>query len=298
MSDRATKTGPPRPRRLAPLVTILILAALTTWLLWRGYSFYRLDPVARPEHPEYRTLRAAGLLGHGYGIVGTGLILTNLLYLVRRRFAKHFPDWMGSVKAWLDMHVVTGLSGSLLVLFHSAFQVRTAIAAVSAASLAVVVGTGLVGLYLHALVPKTGVRPLTGRLAEVKSVLPGMAQAIEDYAAKISPTRLAADASFLRTLFTMPRWLLEARARRRGVKRAARGDKIYRVLARNEPKLARDLLAELEDLAAAEIDVNAVGALVRTWRSLHRFLAILMMLTVTVHIGVAWFYGFRWIFSE
>jgi hypothetical protein len=68
------------------------------------------------------------------------------------------------------------------------------------------------------------------------------------------------------------------------------------VLAHNEPDYARDLLAELEDLAASEVDMHAGAALLRSWRSLHRFLAILMIVSVSVHIAVAWYYGFRWIF--
>jgi hypothetical protein len=29
---------------------------------------------------------------------------------------------------------------------------------------------------------------------------------------------------------------------------------------------------------------------------MHRFFAILMLLTVALHVGVAWHYGYRWIF--
>ena len=114
----------------------------------------------RPLHPDYRRLGPAGFLGHGYGMVGTALILTNLLYLVRRRFTKYVPAWMGSVRGWLNAHVFTGLFGSILILFHSAFQLRTPIATVTSVSLSIVVVTGLVGLYLHALVPRSGLKPL------------------------------------------------------------------------------------------------------------------------------------------
>ena len=62
-------------------------------------------------------------------------------------------------------------------------------------------------------------------------------------------------------------------------------------------RLARAFFVELGDLAAAEVDTHAGAALMRSWRSLHRFLAILMIVSVSVHIGVAWFYGFRWIFE-
>ena len=40
------------------------------------------------------------------------------------------------------------------------------------------------------------------------------------------------------------------------------------------------------------------SAVLRSWRSMHMFFAILMLLTVVFHIGIAWHYGYRWIWSE
>jgi hypothetical protein len=276
---------------------MFILALLAALLLRRGLGYYRQDLTVRAAHPDYRLLNPAGLLGHGYGIVGTAMIATNLLYLVRRRFAQSIPDWAGSVKAWLHAHVFTGLVGSLLVAFHSAFQLRTSIAAVTAASLAIVVGTGLVGVYLHALLPKGRLSPLKARLSEIEPLMPGLARSVDSFVLATPATQLPYDASFLRTLVTVPRWLFDARARRRGVKRTARRDKLFRAVEKRDPALARALVAELGDLAAAEVDTAAGGALMRSWRSLHRFLALLMLASVSVHIGVAWHYGFRWIFQ-
>jgi hypothetical protein len=277
---------------------LVILSTLTGLLLWRGHDFYRQGLVEQTVHADYRALNPAGLLGQGYGVAGTALILSNLLYLVRRRFARYIPAWVGSMKAWLQMHVVTGLSGSILILFHSGFHVRTTIAAVTSGSLAIVVFTGLVGAYIHALVPKAGLSSFRDRLKELFPLLPGLVRSVEGAVGTVSCTTLPPDASLVRTLFTVPRWLWEARVRRRVVRRAARQDKVFRVLAHTESALARRLASDLGDLAASEIDTHAGAALLRSWRSLHRFLALLMILTVTVHIGVAWYYGFRWIFSH
>ena len=288
--------SPVPPRRLAPWITSFVLAALAGLMLWRGFDYYRQGLSARAMHPDYRLLNPGGFLGHGYGMVGTALILTNLLYLVRRRFAKYIPPQMGSMKAWLNAHVLTGLVGSLLVLFHSAFQLRTAVATVTSVSLAIVVATGLVGLYLYALVPKAGLKPFKDRLTEIEPLLPGVAKRVAEFVHQTPVTQLPHDASFVRTLSTIPRWVFQARARRRGIEHAARADKLFRVVAKTDRRLARDLVAELGVLAAGEVDTNAGGAVMRSWRSLHRFLAILMLLSVSVHIVVAWYFGFRWIF--
>ena len=300
MQVNETLTGvTPRPslHRLRVFLTLLTLATIAGVLLWRGHDYYRQDLALRAEHPDYRVLGPAGFLGHGYGIVGTSLVAANLLYLVRRRLANILPAWIGSMPAWLSAHVFTGLVGSLLIVFHSAFQLRTPIATLTSASLAVVVVTGLIGLYLYALVPKAGLRPLKSRLAEIAPLLPGVAQRVDEFVQTTPATRLPADASLFRALLTIPRWARDARSRRRGVATAARGDKIFRVLQNTEPRLARAFVNELGELAAAEVDTLAGSALMRSWRSLHRFLAILMLVSVSLHIGVAWYYGFRWIFQ-
>jgi hypothetical protein len=284
-------------RRVGLSLTIVTLVFVATALLARGYGYYHLDIASRAEHRDYRVLNPAGSLGHGYGIVGTVLIAANLFYLVRRRLASVLPEWIGSMRAWLNAHAFTGLVGSLLVLFHSAFQIRTPIAALTSASLGIVVSTGLVGLYLHALVPKSGLRPMHVRLDEISTLLPGLVERVNEFVLATPITALPHDASLLCALFTVPRWVRDARRRRRGVAVAAREDKVFRVLENTEPRLARRFVDELADLAAAEVDTHAGSALIRSWRSLHRFLALLMLVSVSVHIGVAWYYGFRWIFE-
>jgi hypothetical protein len=283
--------------RLRVAFTLATLASLGALMLWRGHDYYQQDLLSRAAHHDYRALNPAGTIGHGYGIVGTMLVAANLLYLVRRRLTNVLPAWIGSTRAWLNAHAFTGLVGSLLIAFHSAFQLRTPIATVTSASLGIVVATGLVGLYLHALVPKSGLRPLRLRLAEIQPLLPGVTTRVAAFIETTPATRLPADASLFRALVTIPRWARDARDRRRGVAASARGDKTFRVLQDTDPRLARAFIDELSELAAAEVDTLAGGALMRSWRSLHRFLAILMLVSVTLHIGVAWYYGFRWIFE-
>jgi hypothetical protein len=289
---------PPTPRRTGRWFTILFLLALGGALLWRGLPFYGLGLTERSAHPDYHLLKPSGFVGHGYGIVGTALILTNLLYLVRRRFARYVPPWAGSMKAWLNAHAFTGLVGALLVLFHSAFQLRTAIATLTSACLFIVVVTGLIGFYIYALVPKSGVKLMKSRLEEIRPLLPGFVSALEALVASAPVTRLPHDASLVRTLLTLPHWVRDARARRRALRQAARTDKMFRILRNTEPDLAKAILGELNDLLTSEVDAQAGASMMRSWRSLHRFLAVLMIVSVSVHIGVAWFYGFRWIFER
>lgn len=291
---QAPTAQPPRERRYAPWLTLVVLVVLSAYLFWRGHGYYTASLDARFDHPEARELRAAGTIGHGYGIVGTVLIFANLLYLVRRRFARFS---FGSLRRWLDVHVIAGLSGALLVVFHSTFELRTRIAATTAASLAILVGTGVVGLYLYRLLPKPGLLPFQSRVNEVEQFVPSFAKRMREQVGAVRCTTLPPNASLLRTLITVPRWTLEAGRRRRAVVRAAKRDAVIRSLGKEQRALIRDLVNELADLAASEVDANAGAALMRSWRSLHGFMAILMVLSVAVHVAVAWFYGYRWIFG-
>jgi hypothetical protein len=58
----------------------------------------------------------------------------------------------------------------------------------------------------------------------------------------------------------------------------------------------RRALRELERVAVAEARASGMAALLRSWRGFHRFAAFLMLLAVALHAGVAWHYGYRWIF--
>src|SRR5262245_15020415 len=136
---------PRRPEMAAPrrrgmsffaLVMSLILVSITVGLAYRGWSYYRLSLEDRSQHPEFRLLKPSGLYGNAYGWVAAMLVVLNLSYLIRRRFGS---ARFGSMKTWLDVHVFTGLTAASLVSFHSAFQLRTPIASVSAASLGTVV---------------------------------------------------------------------------------------------------------------------------------------------------------------
>ncbi len=111
------------------MVLAVALVAVSVALAAKGWSFYRLSLEDRLEHPAYRALRPSGLYGNGYGWVAALLVVMNLSYLLRRRLA---TASLGSMRVWLDVHVFTGLLASVLVSFHSAFQLRTPIATLSA----------------------------------------------------------------------------------------------------------------------------------------------------------------------
>ena len=265
----------------------LILLSVAVGLAYRGWSFYRLSLEDRVEHSEYRMLRPSGLLGNGYGWVAATLVVMNLSYLIRRRFGS---ARFGSMKTWLDIHVFTGLLAATLVSFHSAFQLRTPIASISAASLGTVVLTGLLGRFLYALGPG-GVRERLGAaLDAVDHELPGTRDALAGVIQELPGPNVPANASLWRCLWSIPSWVRVARVRREALG----------ALLPPRRQMSRSLRrarTELYAASAADARASGVSALLRSWRALHRFFALLMLAAVLLHAGVAWYYGYRWIFA-
>jgi cytochrome b561 len=279
----------PRRRRTSffALTLSLILISITVGLAYRGWSFYRLSLEDRVEHPEYRLLRPSGLIGNGYGWVAAMLVVMNLSYLVRRRFGS---ARFGSMRTWLDVHVFTGLTAASLVSFHSAFQLRTPIASVSAASLGTVVVTGLLGRFLYALGPG-GVRErLAAALDAVEDEHPGSRVALAEGLTQRPGPDVPPNASLLRSLWAVPSWVRAARDR----------GEILEMILPPRRQMSRELRRasrELYAASAADARASGIAALLRSWRALHRFFALLMLAAVFLHAGVAWYYGYRWIFA-
>ena len=280
-------------RSLARLhvVLFILFVAGTVALTLRGYDFYHRSVLDRVDHPDLRELSPTGNLGHGYGIAGTALILTNLLYLVRRRFARLS---IGSLRAWLDVHVFTGLFGALLVMFHSAFQVRSGIAKVTVGALLMVIGTGLLGRYLYSLAPRPEQERLRQELRALDAVGPGMGQMLAQRVAMVARTETPRP-SLLAVLATLPGWRRELRQRRAVIEQTIAH---YAKFFGPEVSLLAKPIAACTGIYLREVRSAAAGALLRSWRGLHRFSALLMVLLVGLHIGVAWYYGFVWVFND
>lgn len=86
-------------------------------------------------------------LGYALGITGGLLMLTLLLYPLRKR-TPFMQNW-GPLKYWFRLHMIGGVLGPVLVLFHSTFRVGSPNAAIALGSMLLVVGSGLAGRFLY-----------------------------------------------------------------------------------------------------------------------------------------------------
>ncbi len=281
-----------RRRRALPAALAALLIALAALLAYRGWSFYTLPLHERPDHPDFRVLRPTGSIGNGYGFAGALLVVTNLLYLARRRIARFR---IGSMRFWLDLHVFTGLSAALFVAFHSAFQLRSPLTTLAAASLAIVVVTGIIGRLFYALVPEDGAAELREAIAALGAELPDLPRQIGLVLEELPAPALPITASLLRSLAVLPRWRRISYRRRVAIGLLV-GEAIGSEPDRHRRRALGRLGRWVGEAASREVRGQAGVALLRSWRALHRLFALTMLVTVGVHVGVAWYYGYRWIF--
>lgn len=272
------------------VVLVLLLLGAGAGLMWTGYGYYRLDLISRLDHPDHALLAPGKPVGHAYGVVGTALMLTNLLYVVRRKLAR-LP--LGSLRVWLNLHATTGLVGGVLVVFHSAFQTRSPIATTTMFALFVVLITGIIGRFLYFMTPRPDLERFQSHLRLFDEVGPGMGKVLRQRLAAMPPSR-PKRASLLSLVLTIPTWIREAKARRQLVLDTALEFELSHL---TEVRLLGARVHEAAEIAAAEVRATAAEWLLKSWRGVHRFAAILLVVLVIIHIAVAWYLGYRWIFS-
>jgi len=273
-------------------ILFTLFALGTAALLLRGWQFYTLAVGERVDHPDFRVLGPSTSLGRAYGVAGFCMMLTNLAYIVRRKLARLS---LGSLRAWLDIHTFTGLFGGLLVVFHSAFQVRTPIAVITVGSLFLAILTGIIGRSIYTLTPKPDRARLAQHLAVLDRIGPGLGQTLTHRLGLIPRARGPERASLLSVALALPSYKRELDERRRVFDHTVNE---YAGVYGRELGLVRRRIADCRSIYACEVRAAVADALLRSWRGVHRLSALLMVLLVVMHIVVAWYYGFVWAASH
>jgi len=120
-------------RRLPwPLLWSVVVVGLITW--------------GSRAHLE-RYITAQRGIGYWLGITGGSMMLLLLLYSARKRLA--WLRWMGGLPAWFDFHMVLGVVGPVLVLFHSNFSLGATNSNVALICMLLVAGSGVIGRYIY-----------------------------------------------------------------------------------------------------------------------------------------------------
>ncbi|UCD52679.1 MAG: hypothetical protein JSW27_08585 [Phycisphaerales bacterium] len=265
-------------------------AFLVVVFVW-GWGYYGMPRLERPFHPYHNFLRPSSLAGLLFGIIAAGLFVLNLGYLIRKRFIN--LRYVGSLRTWMDFHVVTGLVGGGVVAFHAAFAPCSALGILALVALSITLLTGIVGRYIYVHIP----RSLEGReleLGQVREQLDSCREQLEQAGVnarwlhegetpEIRHQRVGLARSFASLI-------IGGRQRRRDYRQLRRA-----VLSSSELKpMARQILPVARNFCRHwqwMVRYHEWRDLLASWRFLHRWLAIVMLIVASFHIFLAFRYA-------
>lgn len=277
------------------LVVFFIL--ITGYLAIKGYSYYSTSIDQRFFHPEHQLLKSSGYIGHGLGVAGSLMMLLGVTtYMLRKRVQR--LSRFGILKYWLEFHIFLCSLGPMLILFHTSFKFG-GLVAVSFWSMVAVVLSGVVGRYIYIQIPRT----IEGRemnLSEINQTKDDLQQklvtssgmdenTLEEIlqAVKMRPGR--SGGNILNR--TVDKFKFELEIKRK-VKQILRH---HQVTGKN--------YHEIVGLITEEIKLNRkIDRLItmqnffKYWHIAHLPFALLMLIIMLIHIGVAMAFGAHWIF--
>lgn len=116
-----------------------------TEITW--YSVICLLLLAGWAARDQRYLVAESGIGYWFGIIGGSMMLVLLIYPLRKRFRR----WavIGSVKSWFRIHMILGVAGPVIIIFHSGFKLGSFNSSVAFFCMLTVAISGLVGRKLY-----------------------------------------------------------------------------------------------------------------------------------------------------
>jgi hypothetical protein len=234
-------------------------------------------------------------LGYALGIIGVTMMAILMIYPLRKRLTG--ATWMGSVGTWFRIHMLLGLLGPLVILYHARFTWAATNSGVALLALLVVVASGLFGRFLYVHIHrgysqrKLEVRDFLDELGESRLLLDADGDAghlIVGYLRELERHALEKRSNLFHGAFavfsiTARTWLFAWRLR--GVVRAE--------LAREASlpgRRATDSEALIDHLTRYLQSIRDVGGfafydrLFRAWHYLHVPLFLFLAMTVALHV--------------
>jgi hypothetical protein len=198
----------------------------------------------------------------------------------------------------MTAHVATGILALLLVLVHSAFAPGTTIGGHALWALAALVLTGAVGRYFYSFLP----RATNGNELELHEINAIIAADLShwdsvegDYQRRVHDEiqQLIADCRWNHGFLDRLRGLARIRAAAKTTIQRLRKEGLARGLTESQADRIAALADRAFKTALGGAHLEDLRALLNSWRYLHRWLALLMVLLTIAHVVLAMRYT-RW----
>jgi hypothetical protein len=260
----------------------LILALAAGWML-------RNNLLVDPEHG----------IGYWLGIIGGSMMLVLLIYPMRKRI--RVLRFLGPTKDWFRMHMVLGLGGPLLVLYHCNFQMHSFNSTVALYSMLLVAGSGIIGRYFYARIhrglygQKTSLKELQGELAEavekshgIAALMPGLVSELERLANECQGDKITGTIGAKQSLkWTFQRYFIHYSLYRLAGRELREKAEQSPIIAKDYKKLRRRsnrLVSSYVGLLGRVAQFSFYERLFSLWHVFHLPIFIVMVLAALVHV--------------
>jgi len=283
--------------RIFIVLSVLFVTVIFVVLCYVGWSYYKLKIEDRYFHSLNKLLEPGGVLGHGYGIIGTLLIIIGVLgYMARKRY--RWLSRTGNLKYWLEFHIFLCTIGPILVLFHTAFKFG-GIVAISFWSMVAVFLSGIIGRFIYIQIPRT----IEGRELSLTEV-----QNLKNEIIEIIKNSLNIDDESLNIILCS----IDRKSRVQNKNILVRYFKMYLDDAKTvrsikqilkKSNLPKTQYKKIIGLVQNELSLNrkidrlvAMQNLFNYWHVAHLPFALVMLIIMVIHVIVTLTFGYKWIF--
>ncbi|MCP4903710.1 MAG: hypothetical protein GY910_01920 [bacterium] len=225
-------------------------------------------------------------LGYAFGIAGLSMMVVLLGYSARKR--ARFLRGVGKTRNWFEWHLVLGLLGPTLILFHSNFGSGSANATISLACVLAVSGSGVGGRFIYGRMH----RSMAGERATRRGIHKEAREALVPARSLLEQVPLAADlitdfetanigsteglVSSIRALWLRPRaWLVKRRVLRL-IREADAG-------RGGTEEVLEAVAASLSMLCRAG-ELHLFEQLFALWHAIHIPLTMILFVSAVVHV--------------
>lgn len=284
-------------RRAVTVGAVLVWLAVAGTLLAWGFEYYVTPLQARAYSTYHELLKPSGLVGQGYGVIGTLMMVVGVTgYSLRRRV--RWLNRFGKLKTWLGVHIFLCTLGPFLIVLHTTFKFG-GIVSIAFWSMIAVVTSGVFGRYVYVRIPKT----LNGQFLSLQAIEEQRGTMLRTIQERSGLSTVEIDGILKVAKRPAPRGFAAALFQSfwYDLTEGAHDRKIHRALAaKGVPPKARAVAAKLfRDEATLEHQVALLTPfqrLFKYWHLFHMPLAIVMLLIVLVHVSVAILLGYTWLF--
>lgn len=248
---------------------------------------------------DYELIDPKNGVGYWLGIIGGCMMLVLALYPLRKRFRA--LRFLGRTKLWFHVHIVLGVLGPVLVLYHSNFHLGSFNSRFALYCMLLVAASGIIGKYLYAHIHnglyggKASLNELRNNLTQSLEDSRGLATLLPKFASRLEALAAEAQGCSITGSLSVPKslsWSLKRYVVWISLTRAAHHE--LRVRAAAYPTVARDF-HKLKKASSAYIykfvrlttrvaQFTLYERVSSLWHVLHMPLFLLMVVSALVHV--------------